>query len=275
MPSFAGLRVVSFESRREKEMAELVRRRGGEPVSAPSMREVPIAENSAAREFARKLRAGDVDVVVFLTGVGTRALVEAIAPELSADELRRTLAGVATVARGPKPTAALRELGVVPLIPVPEPNTWREVLAAIDERLHLQGKTVAVQEYGEENPELVDGLRRRGAEVFRVPVYRWALPEDLEPLRSAVRRMIAGEIDVALFTSATQVEHMFRVAGDDAARVAGALSRMLVASIGPVCTRALERRGVRVEVEPEHPRMGQLVLAAAARAAARGSARSS
>jgi uroporphyrinogen-III synthase len=252
--------VVSFESRRSREIAELIRRHGGEPVSAPSMREVPLDQSGAAVEFARRLREGRIDVVIFLTGVGTRLVAQAVASEMPPVELGRCLTRVTTVARGPKPVAALRELGVAPTISVPEPNTWREVLAAIDERVELAGRTVAVQEYGEENPELLDGLRERGATVVRVPVYRWALPEDLGPLRDGIRRILAGEIDVALFTSATQVEHLFQIAGEESTRLAEMLSRnVVVGSIGPICSRALERHALRADLEPEHPKMGPLV----------------
>ena len=263
----AGLRVLTFESRRSAEIAELVRRHGGEPRSAPSLREVPLGENRAALEFAERLQRGGVDVAIFLTGVGTRLLVEAAAPVLSADRHASALATIVTVVRGPKPRAALAELGVRPTVTVPEPNTWRELLTALDGHVSLGGRCVAVQEYGEENPALLRGLADRGAEVLRVPIYRWALPEDLAPLRAAIRGLVAGEIDAALFTSATQVDHLFRVAGEDRSdALSQALNAIVVASIGPICTAALLRRGVRADFEPEHPKMGQLVLAVAERA---------
>jgi uroporphyrinogen-III synthase len=266
--SLAGLRVVSFESRRSVEIAELVRRHDGTPRSAPSMREVPLSESAAAREFAARLTRGEIDIVIFLTGVGTRLLIEAVAPTLPSSRLAAALSTIVTVARGPKPRAALTELGVRATIVVPEPNTWRELLAAIDAGVQVFGRTVAVQEYGAENPELVRGLTDRGASVLRVPIYRWALPEDLEPLRAAIADLFAGRIDVALFTSATQVEHLFRVAGDDQReRLRAALDRIVVASIGPICTTALAAHGVHVDLEPAHPKMGQLVLTASERAA--------
>ena len=269
MSSLSGLRVLSFESRRATEIAELIRRHGGEPVSAPSMREVALAENPAAREFAERLAAGRIDVAIFLTGVGTRFLAAAVASELPASRLGEALSRIVTVARGPKPRAALRELGVTPTISVPEPNTWRELLAAIDEQTKIDGLTVAVQEYGEENAELLAGLETRGATVLRVPIYRWALPEDLRPLRAAIAEILGGRIDVALFTSATQVEHLFRVAGDEQYEaLVKALGEAVVASIGPICSWALKSRDIGIDLEPEHPKMGQLVLAAAERAPA-------
>ena len=259
-----GLRIATFESRRAKEIAQMIRQHGAEPISAPALREVPLAENGPAVEFARRLRDGYVDVVILLTGVGTRFLTEAVAAVLPRDSLARALAATVTVARGPKPITALRELGVTPTISVPEPNTWRELLTAIDERLDLSAKRVAIQEYGEENPELLSGLAQRGAEVLRVPIYRWALPEDLEPLRAAIREILADKVDIALFTTATQVRHLFQVAGtDQSSDLRAAFSRVVVASIGPISSDAITEFGIRVDLVPDHPKMGSLISAVA------------
>lgn len=254
------LRVVAFESRRATEMAALIRKQGGDPLVAPSMREVALDEQPAALQLAHDLAAGDVDVLILLTGVGTRALVEAVAPVLPREQLVARLSTVALVARGPKPVAALRELGLVPALTVPEPNTWRELLAALDATLPIAGKRVVVQEYGVANPELLAGLAQRGARVTAVPVYRWALPEDLAPLRTAIGRIGAGAVDVALFTSATQVTHVLQVAGAGRDAVPCGLARAVVGSIGPVCTAALRDAGIAVDCEPTHPKMGPLVI---------------
>jgi uroporphyrinogen-III synthase len=83
-----GLRIISFESRRAKEMAELIRRQGGEPIVAPSMREVPISENSAPLGLFQKIEASQIDLVILLTGVGTRTMVGAVAIYYSRERIR-------------------------------------------------------------------------------------------------------------------------------------------------------------------------------------------
>ncbi len=262
-----GLKIVSFESRRAREMAELIRRYGGEPIIAPSMREIPLSQNSVALDFVRRLEAGKIDIVILLTGVGTRTLVEAVASEYSRERLAATLGRVRLVARGPKPVAALKELGLVPTISVPEPNTWREILSELDTKAPVQGRQVAVQEYGITNPELIAGLKARGAEVLRVAVYRWALPEDTGPLRSALRDVIDGRVEITLFTNATQVDHLFRVATEERLdqSLRRAFAHVLIASIGPVCSEALEHFGLKADLEPDHPKMGHLIATVARR----------
>jgi len=256
-----GLRVVSFESRRAREIAELIRRQGGDPVVAPSLREVPLVENTAPLEFFRKLEASQIDVIILLTGVGTRIMVEALATHYSKERIAALLGTVPILARGPKPVAALKELGLTPAMTAPEPNTWREVLSILDSRMELTRQRVALQEYGVSNHELLSALEARGAEVFRVPVYRWALPWDLAPLRTATSEITAGTADIVVFTSATQVEHLFQLTRKDRieADLRNALARVLVASIGPVCSEALAKVGVAADFEPEHPKMGQLI----------------
>ena len=261
--SLKELRIVSFESRRAIEMVELIRNYGGEPFIAPSMREIPLSENNAAIDFIGQLEAGKFDVLILLTGVGTRTLVAAVASKYSCERVAAALQRVTLVARGPKPVAALKELGLTPNISVPEPNTWRDILSELDSKADIRGRRIAVQEYGITNRELIAGLEARGAKVVRVPVYRWALPEDTAPLRAAIRRIVDGQVDMALFTNATQVDHMFHVAVEEKLDLSlrQAFSRVLIASIGPVCSEALEHFGLKADLEPEHPKMGHLMAA--------------
>ncbi len=242
-------------------MAELITRLGGEAVVAPSMREIPLEDAREAIGFAEALRDGAIDLVILLTGVGTRTLAEAIAPVLSPAAFAQALSKVTVVARGPKPIAALHALGARVDVAVPEPNTWREILEALDERGPLSGRRVAIQEYGAVNAELIRGLEARGARVTRVPIYRWAFPEDTAPLRRAVREVAGGRIDVAIFTNAVQLDHCLRVASEEGVEqaVREATGRMLVASVGPVCSEALRQAGIEVDFEPSHPKMKPLV----------------
>jgi uroporphyrinogen-III synthase len=261
---FAGLRVLSLESRRAAEMAKLIATYGGEGTVAPSMREVPLESNTEAQEFTRALLAGGFDMVILLTGVGTRALARVAETVCPPEQFAEALRQVPVVARGPKPVAALKELGVPVALAVPEPNTWRELLAAIDavaEKLPLRGKRVAVQEYGTPNPELLEGLANRGANVTRVPVYEWALPEDTAPLREAVRAIARGEIDVALFTTSVQVVHLMKIAAEMSLEepLRQAFQKTLVGSIGPVTSAELRAHGLAADLEPSRPKMGFLV----------------
>ena len=260
--NFRGLNVTVLESRRAEEMVALVTRFGGQAFSAPTLREVPLENNIDAFRFADRLFDGQVDVTILLTGVGTRILAETIATKHPPHRLAEALQPIVTVARGPKPAAALRELGVRPSLTVPEPNTWQDVLTMLDQEMSsVAGKQIAVQEYGVPNQELIDALEERQARVLRVPVYQWALPHDLTPIRTAINKIIAGETDVMLVTSATQVHHLFKVAQDDGVADALCLAfrRVCIGSVGPIATKAIQHFGLQVDYEPDSPKMIHLV----------------
>ncbi len=254
--------MLTLESRRGQEMSRLIETYGGKPLHAPAMREVPLSSNVEALKFADALFEGKFDVVIFLTGVGARALSNVLESSYPAEKILAALRKVFVIARGPKPVAVLREWKVPVTLAAPEPNTWHEVLRVIDEsKQDLRGKNVAVQEYGVSNRELLEGLRERGAHVTPVPVYQWALPEDTAPLRMAVEEIIAGRIDVALFTTSVQILHLFQIAKDagkkEALRVS--MEGIVKASIGPTTSETLRGYGLSVDLEASHPKMGFLV----------------
>jgi uroporphyrinogen-III synthase len=268
--SLQGLEIVSFESRRAKEMVELIRRYGGNPVVAPSMREIPLSENRAALDLLPQLEGGQVDLLILTTGVGTKTLNEALLTTYSQERIKAALLNTKLVARGPKPVAVLKELGLQPAFTAPEPNTWREVLSTLEPAIDIRGKRIAIQEYGIPNKELVTALEALGATVSSIPIYRWALPEDVAPLRDAIGKILRGGVDVALFTNGAQVEHLFKIAESDrnGEGLRTAVKRLVIASVGPVCTQVLKQFGISPDIEPPHPKMGSLVAEVAAKAPA-------
>jgi uroporphyrinogen-III synthase len=267
------LRVLALESRRATEMAKLIENYGGRAIVAPSMREVPLESNTEAMEFAQALSGQGFDIVIFLTGVGTRLLARVAESIYPREQFVAALGRASVVARGPKPVAVLKELGVPVALAVPEPNTWRDLLRALDrkrESLPLARSRVAVQEYGSSNAELIAGLEERGAVVTRVPVYQWALPEDTGPLRNAIHAIASGEIDIALFTTSVQVVHLLRLAEEMnlESQLRRGFERVAIGSIGPITSEELREHGLPVDFEPGHPKMGFLVNEAAQRGAA-------
>lgn len=268
---FDGLRVLSFESRRAQEIAQLIRNYGGLPTVAPSTREIQMPSQQE-HEAIRGMLNGKFDVIIFMTGVGARALIEACEVICPREQLPAALRQIKIVVRGPKPAGVMREFHIPITLSVPEPNTWREIIKALDENaatFPMSGRLVAVQEHGESSPELYAALRERGAEVVPVRVYRWELPEDIGPLQRAIRDVIEKKVDVVMFTSSVQFVHALRVAreiGIEQDFIEG-LKSVVVASIGPVASAALRNHEVRVDMEPSHPKMGFLVKEAAEKSA--------
>lgn len=273
MPAFDGLRVLSFESRRGKEIAQLISNNGGEPIVAPSTRDVPEDPDEDVLVLIHGILKGEITAIIFMTGVGARALIEAGANVSSREQFIAALGKTHIVVRGPKPAAVTREFNIPVALTVPEPNTWAEIVRVFDtnkEKLPLRGARIAVQEHGEPSPELYAALRERGAEILPVHVYRWELPEDTGPLKSAIQSLAKGEVDVVLFTASVQFTHAERVAKESGMQEAfvKALQRAVVASIGPTTSQTLREHGIGVDFEPSHPKMGFLVKEVAENSAA-------
>ncbi|TDI99882.1 MAG: uroporphyrinogen decarboxylase [Candidatus Dadabacteria bacterium] len=259
--NFDGLKVTSFESRRAKEIEKLIRYHGGVPRIAPSMREIPLSQSTDALKFAKNLIGEKFDIVILMTGVGTRALLKAVTTKYPEKEFIKALKKTTIVVRGPKPVAALREMRLKPNIIVPEPNTWRDVLTTLDSELQLKGKRIAIQEYGISNKEFIISLRKKGAKVTPVPIYKWALPEDLEPLHNAIKSIKDSKEDISIFTSSQQIYHLFEVASQDGSQdeLKEGFKKIVIASIGPTTSETLNRFGLSPDYEPDSPKMGNLI----------------
>lgn len=249
-----GRTIALLESRRAVELADLVRRYGGEPWSIPIMREAPLADQTVAADRLRQLCAEGADAIVCLTGVGVRALFE-LAAELGLEpQLRTCFERTLVAVRGAKPATALRDLGIRIDRAAAEPFTSRQVLAA------LAGDglgRVAVQLYGEQDSDLVGGLRARGAVVLELPVYRYGLPVDAAPAMNFIDNVDRAQ--ALAVTSATQVRNLFALAGERGPYLTQALRSLTLAAVGPVAARSFEERGLTVAVRPEHPHMGAMI----------------
>lgn len=265
-----SLRICAFESRRSDDLRSLIERHGAVATIAPSMREIPLEQNLEAFQFGQSLLVGTFEIVVFMTGVGVRALIEVLETRHSREDLFSALSRTTVIVRGPKPAAVLREWKIPFAYQVREPNTWRELIELLDEKVPVSGRRVAIQEYGQPNLDLYASLTERNALVTPVPVYRWDLPEDTGPLETAIRQTIMGGFDVLMWTSSFQLTSVLTVAERlglksewlDSAR------KCVIASIGPTATENLVAQGLAPDLEPEHPKMGHLVMMTAQQAPA-------
>ena len=249
-------------------METLILREGGVPFVAPSVREEALDAKDTALRFVEELEAGEFDMVICMTGIGLTLLRDTCAALMPVERLAAALRKTTIMSRGPKPVGVLRSLNVPIDIMIPEPNTWREIVAVVAARPE---RRLAVQEYGRLNAPMHSALAELGAQVTPVALYRWELPEDQEPLREAVGRIAGGGCDVVLFTSSVQLDHLLMVAASMSleTEVRGALKkRLVVGSIGPVMNDALAAEGIAPDIVPRRPKMWALVKAAAEQAAA-------
>ncbi|HUK01749.1 MAG TPA: uroporphyrinogen-III synthase [Steroidobacteraceae bacterium] len=245
----AGRTIAVPETRELDLFAGMLEKRGATVLRCPlvAIRDAP--DPAPVLAWCREFSAGGWDDLILLTGEGLRRIlgcIEQHEPALQAAFVSE-LARVRKITRGPKPARALRELGLKPDIAAGEPTT-AGVIAALT-ALELDGRRIGVQLYGSEpNRPLIDFLEHAGARVLTVAPYVYADAADEAAVRTLFERLNAGAVDAIAFTSTPQVERLFAVAGADGARAA--LARTIVAAVGPVVGRTLERHGVSVRLMP-------------------------
>ncbi len=248
------------------EMGSLIERNGGVPYPAPVLQEIYLKDSPEVQQLVEDICDGTVEVMVLQTGVGTRALVETAEAMGMQAEFIRCLDQRTIIARSPKPARVLRQHQIHIDVMPPEPYTSECLLQAVGD-LDLKGRRVAVQAYGAPNGLLTQGLAAMVAEVGEVTLYTWGLPDDHQPVVQMIDDMVRGEIDAVAFTSQPQAKNLVTIAAkagkEESLRESLGGPSVAVASVGPVCTRGLEREGIQVDVAPEHPHMGNLVQALA------------
>ena len=266
MAALDGMRIAILEARMSGALASLIAKRGGDALCAPAVREADIDCAADVRRMIDRLEAGEIDVVVFQTGVGARALFREADKLGRLDALLACLRGITTVCRGPKPTAALKQTGVQISVSVAAPYTTAELVQALI-AVPIAGKRVMALQYGERNAALIDALRQNGALVDDLCLYEWMLPDDTDGLKALVGELLRGGVDAIAFTSQVQIRHLYRVAADIGVpqqALSDALNgQTIVAVVGPTCAAALAAVGVTPNSEPAYPKMGHMVNALA------------
>jgi uroporphyrinogen-III synthase len=255
-------KVAILEARLGRELAELVAKRGGIPVHAPALAELPDLDPAAICALVESLRERPAKLFVFQTGVGTRALFSATDSLGLTENLLSFLEKSIVAVRGAKTAVALRERKVRIDRAAVDPFTTRQLLEAISD-VHLKGQRTIVQRFGSDNVELDRALEARGAEVTEIPTYRWSLPADTRPLQDVVDALERGELQAVVFTNAEQARNLFLVSRKNNKEevLRESLNRTLVASIGPVASAALKEKGVKIGLEASPPKLGALLNA--------------
>ena len=257
-----GQTVAILESRLGAQIVELIAKRGGKPLHAPALSEIPDLEPAFIAALISDWEKAPVTAAIFQTGVGTRALFKATDELGLSERLLALLSACTVVVRGPKPTGALNSRSVRIDRVAGDPYTTAEVIAELA-TLPLKNERVVVQRYGGKNLELENWLQAQGATVLEIPVYRWAMPEDTKPLTELLAALANSEVAAVVFTSASQVHNLFEFATTKGAATSlvERLNATRVASIGPVCTAALTQYGVRPRIEANPPKLGPLINA--------------
>lgn len=248
----AGRTVAVPETRLLDVLSRLLEARGARVLACPL---VAIHDPEDFGDVDRWLGAvceDGLDDLVLLTGEGLRRLLRRAEALRLRNSFRDALAACRTVTRGPKPAAALREIGLKPVLAATTPTSQGVIECLRGES--LQGRSVGVQYYGTEPvDELAAFLAAQAGEVLPVFPYRYADEAEDRRVDALIDALVAGEVDAITFTSSPQVRRLYAVArrGEREAALDAALAACCVVAVGPVVADTLRARGVAVTVSPE------------------------
>src|SRR6201992_590576 len=198
--ALAGYTVGITAERKGEELPAALERHGAMVSSARAIRVVRLADDRELRDATRRCLAAPLDVVVATTGVGFRGWVEAAGAWGLGEDLIAAIGQATVLARGHKVRGAIRAAGLREAWS-PESESSGEVLAHLVAG-NLDGQRIAVQLHGDPLTDMIQTLRRAGAEVIEVPVYRWVRPEDPGPLARLIRAVRETTADAGAFTPA-------------------------------------------------------------------------
>lgn len=269
----SGKRIAVPESRELDLFARMIEEQGAETLRCPLVAIRDLDDPAPVEAWLRRLIAGRFDDLILLTGEGLRRFMGVARRARIESETVAALARLRTIARGPKPVRALRELGLKAGLSAGEPTT-SGVIATLRAE-NLKGRRVGVQLYpGNPNTALLDFLAEAGATADPVLPYSYASDAETERVVDLIAAMAAGRLDAIAFTSSPQLERLAEVARERGLepQLRAGLARTPIASIGPVVTAAVEKLGGRVAIAPAagafhlKPLVGAIVAALGAQA---------
>lgn len=257
MRELDGFTIGVTAHRRAEEFANLLVRRGADVVHAPAIRVIDLDDDAELAAATRRVIARPPRIVVATTGIGFRGWMEAADGRGNGEGLRTALAGAELIARGPKAAGAIRAAGLREAWSPPSESA-AEVLRHLVAQ-GVSGARVAVQLHGDAT-ELCEGLRRAGAEVIAVPVYRWVPPANPERLDRLIELLSTGGLDAVTFTSAPAVASVLaraKATGMQDPVLAALRGPVLAACVGAITAAPLTRLDVPTAI-PERSRIGAL-----------------
>ena len=248
----SGKRIAVPESRQLDVMAGMLQKRGAEVRRCPLISIYDAPDTEEIQYWIDQCIQEPFDDLILLTGEGLRRLLKFARRHDVLEPFINSLDEMCLITRGPKPGQALRQIGLKPDIVADKPTT--DGVISTLERMKLDNCRIAVQLYGDHpNSKLIDFLKKKKAKVFTVAPYRYASDSDDEQVSALIGEILAGTIDAIAFTSQPQLKRLIAVAdkSDQRALLVEAMSKIIIAAVGPVVAKAIRDAGLQVDVMPE------------------------
>lgn len=266
-----GFTVGITADRRWTEQAALLERRGATVLHGPVIKTLPLGAETPLRRATEEVIAHPPAVLIANTGLGVRSWFANAEAWGLGPALEKALARTRIYARGPKAAGSIHSAGL-DVVARARTERMSEIVDLITTTLQ-PGERVAVQLDGSGRSTEVDRLRRDGADVLTLPVYRWTLPDDTKPALRLAEAVISGRVQAVTFTAGPAIRNWLAIA--EAEGMGGELrqaltdGRTVVGCVGPICADAALAEGLGSPhlIQPDAYRLGPLVRAVTERLA--------
>jgi uroporphyrinogen III methyltransferase/synthase len=244
-----GKRVLVTRTRQQaSELSRLLAEQGAEPVELPALELVPRVDAQRLAAAIDTLRTSGYGWVIF-TSANAVDIFSAHLRDAGCDARAFGRAQIAAIGAGTAEALARHGLraDVVPARYVAE-----GLLDAMAGR-QVRGVRVLLPRAEGARETIVDALAERGAIVEELTLYSAEVPRD--PDAEGIRRLRAGDIDIATFASSSAVRNLITMLDGDVSP----LRNVRIAAIGPITAQSLREAGLDVDIMPEEHTIEALV----------------
>jgi uroporphyrinogen III methyltransferase / synthase len=220
--------------------AEELRKLGAEVVPFPTIEIVPPFRWDGLDHAIDRLKS--YDWIIFTSANGVHFFRQRLKER---GKRLRLPVSLRVCAIGPATAKQLNEIGIS-VDYVPKEYIAEAVLEGFKE-MGVQGKRILLARAKIARDVLPKGLRKMGAELDIVEVYRTVKPRGGS---KKLRRLLEEDkMDVITFTSSSTVNHFANLLKKE--NVKRSLKGTVIACIGPVAARTAKSWGMKVEIQPK------------------------
>ena len=266
-----GYRILILETREEAQFSRLLTEQGADVLQCPMFVIHDASDAAPVEAWVKRCAAQPFDDLVLMTGEGLRRLVK-VARRIGLEaEFIKAVGAARTLARGPKPGRALREIGLEPKATTQTPTS--EGIAAMLGELDLKGHRLGLQLYPDkDHGTLIAAIEAQGAQVDPVLPYVYDPQAADGNILKAIDEMTSGRVDAIALTSSGQVRRLFDAASGHGyeSQLRDGLKHTRIASVGPVVSEELKAHGLHADIYPANdaffmkPLISAMALALAA-----------
>ncbi|OUJ19453.1 Uroporphyrinogen-III synthase HemD [Methanonatronarchaeum thermophilum] len=224
---------------------KILKENGYKPKATPTIQLYP-EHNQEYKKLIQNILEGETDILILTSQNGVKYFFNGIENQ---KKFKQKLKEITVYAIGPKTQKALKKHNVDSLIPEIYSSTGlvKQIGNQVD------GKHIEIARSNHGSPKLSEGLKKYGATVHDVPIYKVGMPRNKKPIKKLINEINQKQIDIIGFTSQMTVKNYMKVAKEleTQNKTVRQMNNMYVAAIGHPTKDILNEYGVKEVIVPK------------------------